>query len=460
MVVRLHEADDGDKTGTMAGEPSRPSSAHLRPGLVLAYAPELDGVPPVVLFESAPVIVGREPPPGGAKLPLTSVSRLHARLERHGDRCTVHDLGSRNGVLVRGRKIDSAELRPGDDVRIGDAVFIFREDGADAFVGSRADGTLDRPFPYASIACGPLTRRLFEELVPIAGSEIPVLVLGETGTGKELVAEAIHAASGRSGAMRALNCAAIPASLVESELFGFKKGAFTGADRDHAGIVRAAHGGTLFLDEIGDMPADIQPKLLRLLESREVSPVGAEKTERVDVRIVCATHADLDDAVKHKRFRADLFSRIRGHVVSLPPLRDRKEDLYRLVRAVLARLGRPEATFTTAFMMALVRYDWPFNVRELVAVLRRALVLAQPTEALDVKHLPDDVTEARASKRPPAFMASEEAKPPIPTADEMREALKQHGGNVAALARIYQRDRSLIHRWLKQHGISPEDYRQ
>ena len=447
-----------ERTGTMAGEPRRVAPGEEDPGLVLVYSPDIDATPPAILFEAAGVVIGRDPPPGGVAVKLSSVSRVHARLERRGDRCSVHDVRSRNGVLVRGRAVESAELSEGDDVRIGDAIFVFTRTGARRFARTRIDGRGERPYPYASLACGPRTRAIFDELTPIAAANIPVLVLGETGTGKELVAQAIHAASGRSGPLRALNCAAIPPNLVESELFGFKKGAFTGADRDSTGIVRAANAGTLFLDEIGDMPPEIQPKLLRLLESNEVSPVGAARAERVDVRVVCATHADLARLVETRSFRADLYSRIRGHVVKLPPLRHRKEDLYRIVRALLVRLERPDAEVSVAFMAALARHDWPFNVRELFAVIRRAVALAPAGAVLDVPHLPDELLGPPAANEPAPPPV--DGKPAMPDADALREALAANDGNVAALARIFKRDRSLIHRWLKQHGIDPEQYRR
>jgi hypothetical protein len=190
-----------EATGAMAGEPTRaPSSAE--PGLVLAYAPptrEGDAVAGVILLEPGSTIIGREPPPGGVKLTLSSVSRLHARIQRKGDACTVHDLGSRNGVLVRGVLVPSSgsvPLHDGDDVRIGDVVFVFVQIGARDHLGGASGnaGVHASPYPYAPIAAGPKTRRIFDALTPIAKSTLPVLVLGETGTGKELVAEAIHAA--------------------------------------------------------------------------------------------------------------------------------------------------------------------------------------------------------------------------------------------------------------------------
>ncbi len=455
-----------DLTGTMAGEPKRSSSSSTDPGLVLVYAQDRSAVPLVILLEPGSTVLGREPPPGGITLALSSVSRVHARVTRRGDRCTIHDLGSRNGILVRGNVVESAELSDGDDVRIGDAIFVFVAENARRHID---DGGADE-HDHAFIACGPATRRIFDDLASIAASTIPVLVLGETGTGKELVAAATHAASRRKGELRALNCAAIPATLVESELFGVKKGAFSGADRDRPGIVRAADGGTLFLDEIGDLPLEIQPKLLRLLESNEISPVGGARTEQVDVRIVCATHQDLDALVAEKRFRADLYSRIRGYVVHLPPLRARKQDLHFLVRALLARLDRKDAGVSVAFMVALARYDFPFNVRELFSILRRAVALASKDETLDTKHLPDELLtpKKKSAERSGAggpdrgddtADANENTKPAVPTPDELRAALVEHGGNIAALARLFCRDRSLIHRWLRQHGLDADAYR-
>jgi len=169
------------------------------------------------------------------------------------------------------------------------------------------------------------------------------VILGETGTGKEVAARGIHRASGRRGSFQAINCAAIPPSLLESELFGYRRGAFSGADRDKPGLIKLADGGTLFLDEIGDMPLDAQAKLLRVLQAREVFPLGATTAEHVNIRVACATHRDLNRLVKEGKFRGDLFARLNEHVVRLPPLRERKEDVYQLARSFTARYGRPRA---------------------------------------------------------------------------------------------------------------------
>ena len=201
--------------------------------------------------------------------------------------------------------------------------------------------------------------RVAAELERIATSPISVLLLGESGTGKEVVARELHRLSGRRGAFRAVNCAAIPEHLFESELFGYKRGAFSGADRDKIGLLRAAHDGTLLLDEIGDMPLDAQAKLLRVLQSKEVYPVGATAPEVVDVRIVGATHRDLKRLELEERFRSDLFARLNEYQLKLPPLRDRMEDVYLLFRSFLERHGRPDLGVSFLFMTALLHYDFP-----------------------------------------------------------------------------------------------------
>jgi transcriptional regulator with PAS, ATPase and Fis domain len=283
---------------------------------------------------------------------------------------------------------------------------------------------------------------------------LSVLVTGETGTGKELFAHAVHRASGRKGQLVALNCAAIPASLVESELFGFKRGAFTGADRDKPGLVRMAHKGTLFLDEIGDMPLEAQTKLLRVLETRELLPVGATTGEAVDARFVCATHHDLQGLASAGRFRGDLLARLHGSVVLLPPLRERKEDLYALVLHFLVKAGAAGVELRTSFMAGVLQWDWPYNVRELEAAVQRAVALAKGS-ALSLEHLPDAVRESMREYG----TAGAPQRTAAPTPDELRALLDRHAGNVAAIAREVGRDRAQIHRWMRYAGIDPEKYR-
>jgi transcriptional regulator with GAF, ATPase, and Fis domain len=224
-----------------------------------------------------------------------------------------------------------------------------------------------------------------------ASADSPVLITGETGSGKEVLANAIHAWSPRADEpFVTLNCAAIPENLVESELFGYVRGAFSGATADRAGRFLAAHGGTLFLDEIGDMPLSVQAKLLRVLQEGAFEPVGSDRTVRVDVRIIAATHVDLEAAVGARRFRDDLYFRIAVFPLRVPPLRERPEDLPILAQALLdeltARRGRGPWTLTPAALDLLARHPWPGNVRQLVNVLERAVIL-QPAGELDVAHV-------------------------------------------------------------------------
>jgi DNA-binding NtrC family response regulator len=224
-------------------------------------------------------------------------------------------------------------------------------------------------------------REVFERVRKVAPSPATVLVLGESGTGKELVARAIHAQSPRAdGPLVAVNCAAIPEGLLESELFGHEKGAFTGAQAAHAGLVEAAHGGTLFLDEIGELPAPAQARLLRMLQDGEVRRVGSTRPRKVDVRIVAATHRDLPRRVQEGAFRQDLYFRLRVVEIRLPPLRERGEDLPALARHLLdkvcRKLGRTAATFSPEALVALSSHPWPGNVRELENAIERAVILA------------------------------------------------------------------------------------
>ena len=446
-------------------------------GLVLLYAPDFQSIPNVVRLSSGPLVIGREPPPGGLSLPHGAVSRVHARIHRRGESFIVTDLDSRNGTMVDGAKVEELVLEDLDEVRIGDAIFKFVARGVDTYAPYRLDGAhapgTRRPTRMTALVGGAQIGQLALQLEAIAPSDLSVLLLGDTGTGKEVAARAIHDASGRSGRFCAINCAAIPTHLLESELFGYKRGAFSGADRDKPGLVRAAHGGTLLLDEIGDMPIDAQAKLLRLIETREVLPLGATQGEKVDVRLISATHRDLERLIADGKFRGDLFARIHGFLARLPPLRARKEDLYLLLRHLLARHGHPTTRLSTPFVAALCHYDWPYNVRELEAVVRRALALADaetPRPAqLEMRHLPETIERAmeaygkpleraepvssRASRPPPAIRAE------APPEEEMRALLSRHRGNVTAIARELGKDRVQIHRWMKRYGLSPDDFR-
>jgi transcriptional regulator with GAF, ATPase, and Fis domain len=237
------------------------------------------------------------------------------------------------------------------------------------------------PGRFGMIGASPGMVRVFDLVERVAPSDVPVLVLGETGTGKELVAQALHRASPRRAKpMLAENCAALPATLLESELFGHKKGSFTGAIADRPGHFVAADGGTLFLDEVGDMPLEMQAKLLRVLEQGEVRPVGSNKTVHVDVRVVAATNKDLAAMAARKEFRTDLYYRLKVLEIELPPLRERPGDVALLVRFLTARFAhesRRAIELDPEAEAALGRFAWPGNVRQLENELRRAVALSR-----------------------------------------------------------------------------------
>ena len=240
------------------------------------------------------------------------------------------------------------------------------------------DGSI--PMQYGMVGASPQMRQLFALLDKVASSDVAVLIQGETGTGKELVAKALHEHGLRRGKpFLAENCAAVPADLLESELFGHKKGSFTGAIADRPGHFAAANGGTVFLDEIGDMPISMQAKLLRVLQEGEVRPVGSNKVLHVDVRIIAATNKDLRAMCRNGTFREDLYFRLAVVTVLLPPLRDRKGDVAHLVRFLLEHIGKEmgrSATVTPEALALLERWRWPGNVRELENEIRRAMALS------------------------------------------------------------------------------------
>lgn len=242
---------------------------------------------------------------------------------------------------------------------------------------------LSKEYPVAGmIGRCPQMQEVFQRIRKVAPTDTTVLILGESGTGKELVARAVHEASERSnGAIITVNCAAIPEGLIESELFGHERGAFTGAVETHRGLVEAAGGGTLFLDEIGELPQEAQARLLRVLQEGEIRPVGSTRSRKVDVRLVAATHRDLQQLVAEGRFRSDLYFRLNVMEIHLPPLRERGEDIFELAEKLLSktcqRLNRPPLQFSPEVITRIEQYDWPGNVRELENVIERAVILCE-----------------------------------------------------------------------------------
>lgn len=306
------------------------------------------------------------------------------------------------------------------------------------------------------VVLDPIMRSVFDEARRAAESSISVLILGETGVGKEVFAHAIHGMSPRRGRQfLAINCAALSESLLESELFGYEKGAFTGASQSRPGLLESAHGGTVFLDEVGDVPPPIQVKLLRVLEERAVRRVGGRASIPIDVRVVSATNRDLESQLSDGSFRADLYFRLNGIALTLPPLRDRRSEILPLAQMFLRRssadLSRQSVpTFSTAAEAALTGYEWPGNVRELRNAVERALVLCRGPQ-IDVEHLPPKVIRSTAEPSEP----NGDSERPSRLRREIEEferqriavALQESGGNqTLAAERLGMSRRTLVNR--------------
>lgn len=334
-------------------------------------------------------------------------------------------------------------------------------------VAPAAPGAARRPpLRFSELDLGePAIGRVIERLRRVQRHEIPIVICGETGTGKEVLARAIHHESPRAAKpFVAVDCASIPESLIEAELFGYEEGAFTGARRrGNCGKILMAQGGTLFLDEIGDMPAALQARLLRVLQERTVTPLGSGKTIAVDIAVICATHRNLRDMVQQGTFREDLYYRLNGLAVRLPPLRERG-DLQALMRRILESEGAAAPSVAPQVLELFRRSSWPGNLRQLANVLRSAAAMAGERGIIEVAHLPDDFLEelhAIPQAAATALSAADAARAAMPEvhagdaslrrlrAEAIRAALEQHGGNLTAAARHLKVSRNTVYRALR-----------
>ncbi len=397
-----------------------------------------------------------------------TVSGFHCEIRVAADRVHIVDLGSLNGTVVDGVHIKEAFLRNGSLIRLGAAKLRFElADGGNRLLVS--DRTSFGEMHGMSVPA----RVSFALMEKAAASDATVLLEGETGTGKGQAAEAIHYASARaSKPFVVVDCGAIPANLLESELFGHEKGSFTGAQTRRAGAFEETAGGTIFLDEIGELPLDLQPKLLRALENRHVRALGTSVYRPVDVRIIAATNRDLRGEVNQGRFRADLFFRLSVVRIVMPPLRQRPEDMELIARKLLRNLGATEASLARfcapAFVAGLSRSAWPGNVRELRNYLERCLVFEEPMP------LGEDDGGGPAVAVPPSLAASAagaagavdpdveyaEARSRALEAFErayVRELLNAHGGRVSAAARAAGIGRVYLYRLMRRHGVQSDD---
>lgn len=385
------------------------------------------------------------------EIPDGWMSREHVELSRSDGSWTLRDAGSKNGCFVNGVRVEQRLLEDGDVLMAGNTLFLFR-DAVDRSHAEPADQDSDElhrlPLVQQSLSL-PLAR-MFSDLAKVAASQVPLILHGETGTGKELTARFVHQQSRRPGAFVAVNCGAIPANLVESELFGHRKGAFSGATADRMGLVMASDGGTLFLDEIAELSLEAQVKLLRVLQEREVLPVGATRPIAVDLRVVAASHEDLSARVAAERFRGDLLARLSGVQFELPPLRERREDLGILLRSFLAESSTQEIQIEREASMALALFEWPRNIRELEQVMKAAAAWGEPT--IGLAQLPPGIAAVIGA-----------ARGPLSGDDELRQRLiqelRKHQGNVSAVARDMGKARVQIRRWCKRFALDPESFR-
>ena len=431
---------------TLTAPPAAAAHA-LDPGLALTWVFPANSLPPVALTDvpQSGLWLGRDPV-APVRLSGPEVSRRHAALERAsaGGAVSLRDLASRNGVKVNGEAVTAAVLGADDVVRLG------------AWVGvvARKGGRFSEHGP--ELWGGATLAQALSALAAAAPSDLPIILEGETGTGKEVVARAIHRGSGRAGSLVAVNCAALPEALAEGELFGYRRGAFTGADRPSEGLFRSADGGTLLLDEIGDLPLSIQSKLLRVLEERAVQPLGESRVIPIDVRVVAAGQQSLDHAVRAGRFRADLYARLDGLTVKLPPLRHRREDVVPLFTRFWQTLSSRPLALTPEVAEHLCLYDWPFNVRELVFLVRRLATLHTEARALGVADLPARMQRTTAdTTSDPERLVSENLHPtaPAPTLAQLLAALRTSAGNVAKAAALLGISRQRAYRLMEGRDV-------
>jgi DNA-binding NtrC family response regulator len=381
------------------------------------------------------------------------ISRRHCQLELTAGGVVVRDLGSRNGTWVRKMRVLEVVLPPGYDIDLGRFTLTVETEGAPLRMPLLARHQFGQ-----AVGKSIIMRALFARLERAAQTDEPVLLLGESGTGKERLAEAIHQASPRrDGPFVVFDCAAVTPSLIEAELFGHGKGAFSGADNARVGILESANGGTLFLDELGELPLDLQPKLLRALESRQVRPVGANRMRPLDIRIVAATHRDLQARVSAGEFREDLYYRLAVVEARVPPLRDRREDIPLLVERLLAQRTPPctlvDLPANTLEMLAA--HSWPGNVRELRNTLTR-LILFSGNDGLSLPPGEANSEAAMQAAATPFLLPFHEAREAAIADFERRSAaehLRVHRGNVSAAARAMGVSRQFLHKLITEHGL-------
>ena len=406
---------------------------------------------------SGDLTLGRSPGEGGLLLDDPGASRRHAVLRSNRRKSVLEliDLGSKNGTYVNGASVQQYFLSVGDMIRIGDSFLHL------GIMPELQDDPAETDSIPELVGTSPGIRKLQTEIEIAASGNLPILILGETGSGKELAAQAVHRLSARSGPFLPVNCPAVPETLFESVFFGHRRGAFTDAREDSLGLIRSADRGTLFLDEIGELGLRNQARLLRFLEDGVVMPVGSASGVKVDVQLVAATNANLTCLVEKRRFREDLLARLEGFVVEIPALRYRKGDIPGLVHHFAREEGVERVEISPDALEALLCHRWPKNVRSLKSLVRRLILAARHNGELEdgawrveIENLSTEL-QAPIITRSHAGPVAEVCRNPdgSPTREGLLALLSAHGDVVADVARSLNRDRKQVYRWMKKYDI-------
>ncbi len=419
--------------------------------LHLVYQPSqaLQGTGQKYLLDRHEIYLGRAPE-GAQDITLADnrASRQHAQVFYDSSRHVflLKDLNSRNGTFLNGRRLEEEKLSHGDVLRIGDSLLVY--------VDLELSDALDLGPYEAKVA---VARAGVEaEAALAAPAALPMLLLGATGVGKELLARSIHQASGRSGPFVAVNCATLGHDLIAAELFGHVAGAFAVAEQSRDGLFVSAQGGTLFLDEVAELPISLQPALLRVLQEAKVRPLGADSETEIDVRILSATHQDLRRAVQLGRFRQDLYARLSGVALELPPLMERKEELLGLFTKFLDS----SLPLSVEAAELLLNYPWPENVRELKNIAERVRLFLPRLEKIDLRAFPEQLRNYKPnSLRAKSGLNKPSSQDESPPRDELEALLKTYQGNVAQVARALGKHRQQVYRWLRKNHLEASAYR-
>ena len=386
----------------------------------------------------------------------SAVSRHHVSITPTTRGQLVRDLGSTNGTSINGVVVDRAYLAPNAVIAVGGTRLRFEVAGGDERAALSKEHRWGR-----ALGSSEAMRRIFAMLPKLADSDATILLEGETGTGKGLLASAIHEASPRkAGPFIVIDCGSIPPNLIESELFGHEKGSFTGAVGQRMGAFEAAKGGTVFLDEIGELPLDMQPKLLRALEEKLVKRIGGNEQIKLDIRVIAATNRDLRSEINKGRFRSDVYYRLNTFRLRVPPLRERRDDIALLVAHFYGQLapgtGQPPAELLSDFM----RHDWPGNVRELRAAVERTVLLGDPTVWREIS---EEAPTTPAMREEPryvdgvSFRAAKERAVADWEREYVRSLIEAHDGNLSRAARAVRMDRNHLRELLVRHKIRADE---